>query len=198
MTDFGTIRQLVNIRQAAEMYGMELNRAGMVRCIFHGDRNPSMKIYDDHFHCYACGAHGDVTDLTAQLFCISKAEAVDKLYSDFGISGIRSPLTISPRKQELSKRELSLIMLDILTDYVAMLRYFREHYAPFSFDTELSPQFTESLQNLEYAEYLWDSWFDSTKTERAATAPGNNRPLYHSGAVLGRISRPYAQSKVRD
>ena len=168
MTDFGAVRQLVPLRQAAEMYGLEVNRSGMARCIFHGDKNPSMKIYDDHFHCYACGAHGDVTDITAQLFDISKAEAADKLCSDFGVSGQRSPPATHARKPELSNREISLIMLDILTDYCCMLRHFREHYAPFSFETELSPQFVESLQNLDYAEYLWDSWFDCTDDERAA------------------------------
>ncbi|MBP3855577.1 MAG: hypothetical protein IK990_08215 [Ruminiclostridium sp.] len=47
MTDFGTIRQLVDIRQAARMYGLEMNRAGVARCIFHGDKNPSMKMYRD-------------------------------------------------------------------------------------------------------------------------------------------------------
>ena len=126
-----------------------------------------MKIYDNHFHCYACGAHGDVTDLTAQLFGLSKNDAAEKICADFGISSTRSPPAAPARKRELTNREKALLMLDILTDYCCMLRYFREHYAPFSFDTELSPQFEESLQKLEYAEYLWDSWFDCTDDERA-------------------------------
>ena len=167
MRDFAEIRQLVNIRQAAEMYELEVNRSGMARCIFHRDKNPSMKMYNDHFHCYACGAHGDVTDLTAQLFGISKTEAADKLCADFGISPTRSPSAAPARKRELSNREKALLMLDILTDYCCMLRYFREHYAPFTFEKELSPQFVESLQKLEYAEYLWDAWFDCTEDERA-------------------------------
>lgn len=168
MIDFTEVRRLVDMRQAAEMYGLEVDRAGTVRCIFHGDNNPSMKLYDDHFHCYACGAHGDVTDLTAKLFGLSKNDAAEKLCSDFGISSTRSPPAAPARKRELSNREKAQLMLYILTDYCCMLRYFREHYAPFSFETELSPQFTESLQNLEYAEYLWDAWFDSTDDERAA------------------------------
>ena len=167
MTDFAGIRQLVNIRQAAEMYGLEVNRFGTARCVFHGDNNPSMKIYDDHFHCYACGAHGDVTDLTAQMFGLSKTEAAEKLCADFGISSTRSPPAVR-QKQELTNREKAQLALDILTDYIVMLRYFREHYAPFSFDTELSPEFIESLHNLEYAEYLWNEWFDSNEDERAA------------------------------
>ncbi|MBR5089167.1 MAG: DNA primase [Ruminiclostridium sp.] len=167
MTDFAGIRQLVNIRQAAEMYGLEVNRFGSARCVFHGDNNPSMKLYDDHFHCYACGAHGDVTDLTAQMFGLSKTEAAEKLCADFGITDTPPP-PAEKRKRELTVREKSLLALDILTDYIVMLRYFREHYAPFSFDTELSPEFTESLHNLEYAEYLWNEWFDSTEDERAS------------------------------
>ena len=167
MNNFAQIRQLVDIRQAAEMYGLEVNRFGTARCVFHGDNNPSMKIYDDHYHCYACGAHGDVTDLTAQMFGLSKSEAAEKLYADFGISSTRSPPAVR-QKQELTNREKAQLALDILTDYIVMLRYFREHYAPFSFDTELSPEFTESLHNLEYAEYLWNEWFDSTEDERTA------------------------------
>ena len=167
MNYYAQIRQLVNIRQAAEMYGLEVNRFGTARCVFHGDNNPSMKIYDDHFHCYACGAHGDVTDLTAQMFGLSKTEAAEKLCADFGITDIPPP-PAEKRKRELTNREKALLALDILTDYIVMLRYFREHYAPFSFDTELSPEFTKSLHNLEYVEYLWNEWFDSTDDERAA------------------------------
>ena len=167
MNNFAQIRQLVNIWQAAGIYGLEVNRFGTARCVFHGDNNPSMKIYDDHFHCYACGAHGDVTDLTAQMFGLSKTEAAEKLCADFGISSTRSPPAVR-QKRELTNRENAQLALDILTDYIVMLRYFREHYAPFSFDTELSPEFIESLHNLEYAEYLWNEWFDSTDDERAA------------------------------
>ena len=168
MTDFSSIRQLVDIRQAARMYGLEVNKFGSARCVFHGDNNPSMRLYDDHFHCYACGAHGDVTDLTAQMFGLTKAEAARKLRSDFGISDSSHPDAPKQYIRSVSDRDKSLLALNVLTDYIAMLRYFREHYAPFSFDTELSPQFTESLHNLEYAEYLWDEWFDSIEDERAA------------------------------
>ena len=167
MNNFAQIRQLVNIWQAAGIYGLEVNRFGTARCVFHGDNNPSMKIYDDHYHCYACGAHGDVTDLTAQMFGLSKTEAAEKLCADFGISSTRSPPAVR-QKRELTNRENAQLALDILTDYIVMLRYFREHYAPFSFDKELSPEFIESLHNLEYAEYLWNEWFDSTEDERAA------------------------------
>ena len=165
---FNAVREQIALPVVAQLYGIsDRNGYGNVRCIFHEDNTPSMKLYDDHFHCFGCGAHGDVTDLTAQMFGLSKTEAAEKLCADFGISSTRSPPAVR-QKRELTNRENAQLALDILTDYIVMLRYFREHYAPFSFDTELSPEFIESLHNLEYAEYLWNEWFDSTEDERAA------------------------------
>ena len=33
--------------------------------LFHDDKNPSMKV-DQRFHCFGCGADGDVIDFTAK------------------------------------------------------------------------------------------------------------------------------------
>ncbi|MGC8469484.1 MAG: CHC2 zinc finger domain-containing protein, partial [Acetobacteraceae bacterium] len=27
-------------------------------CPFHNEKTPSFYVYDDHFHCFGCGAHG--------------------------------------------------------------------------------------------------------------------------------------------
>lgn len=55
------IKQSVSMREAVEKYGLHPNRAGFISCPFHqGDRTPSMKIYKRNYHCYACGANGDV------------------------------------------------------------------------------------------------------------------------------------------
>ena len=71
MNFFESIKAAVTARQAAEHYGIECNRNGMARCPFHDDRTPSMKL-DARFHCFGCGADGDVIDLTAKLFGIGK------------------------------------------------------------------------------------------------------------------------------
>jgi hypothetical protein len=28
-------------------------------CPFHGEKTPSLSVYEDHWHCFGCGAHGD-------------------------------------------------------------------------------------------------------------------------------------------
>ena len=35
-----------------------------ILCPFHNDHSPSLELYaDGHYHCYVCGAHGDIEDL---------------------------------------------------------------------------------------------------------------------------------------
>lgn len=84
---FETVKQSVSLRQAASFYGLRVRRDGKALCPFHPDRHPSMQIYDDdHYYCFACGAHGDVIDLTADLFHLTQMEAVQKLAADFAIA----------------------------------------------------------------------------------------------------------------
>ena len=44
MNVFEAVKQSVTTRQAAERYGIKVNRNGMCACPFHNDKNPSMKV----------------------------------------------------------------------------------------------------------------------------------------------------------
>ena len=79
MNLFETVKAAVTPRMAAERYGLPIQQGGMVCCPFHADRTPSMKLNEDYFYCFGCGATGDVIDLAARLFDLSKYEAVQKL-----------------------------------------------------------------------------------------------------------------------
>ena len=48
MTIYEKAKSLVTAREAAEHYGLTVNRYGMALCPFHDDHNPSMKL-DDRF-----------------------------------------------------------------------------------------------------------------------------------------------------
>ena len=91
MNVFGTVKTSINTREAAARYGVEVNRHGKALCPFHNDRNPSLFVDDDHYHCFACGEHGDVIDFTAKLFGL-------KLYSRN--CGVSSVSVCSPTKQQ--------------------------------------------------------------------------------------------------
>ena len=67
MNVFEAVKQSVTTRQAAEHYGIRVGRNGMACCPFHNDKTPSMKL-DRRYHCFGCGADGDVIDFAAALY----------------------------------------------------------------------------------------------------------------------------------
>ena len=68
MNLFQNVKYGVNCREAAERYGVSVNRQGKALCPFHNDRHPSLYVADDHYYCFACGAHGDVIGFAANFF----------------------------------------------------------------------------------------------------------------------------------
>ena len=86
MDIFAEVRSRVDLRQAAELYGLKPNRAGFVRCPFHGDKTPSLKLWQDHWYCFGCHTGGSVIDLAAKLFSLTPLEAVKRLDRDFGLN----------------------------------------------------------------------------------------------------------------
>ena len=49
MNLFEIVKYGVSCREAAELYGVEVNRYGMALCPFHNDRHPSLYVADDHY-----------------------------------------------------------------------------------------------------------------------------------------------------
>ena len=99
---FEAVKQSVSTREAAEFYGIKVSRNGMACCPFHDDKNPSMKV-DQRFHCFGCGADGDVIDFTAKLFNLSPKEAAEKL-KPF----VRRPIVYTWNQVKFEKSSTSL------------------------------------------------------------------------------------------
>jgi DNA polymerase I-like protein with 3'-5' exonuclease and polymerase domains len=54
---------------------------GKVCCPFHDDSTPSLQFYDDHYHCFGCGAHGDAIDWLRDVEGIDYSAAAELLSS---------------------------------------------------------------------------------------------------------------------
>lgn len=56
------IKDSTTMKDVLARYGLpQPNKKGFIRCPFHsGDRNPSMKIYERDYYCFACGEGGDI------------------------------------------------------------------------------------------------------------------------------------------
>ena len=134
MTLFELVKQNICVPDAAEHYGLQVNRNGMCRCPFHEDRHPSMKLNERYFYCFGCGATGDVIDLVARLFGLNSYEAAQKLSQDFGIDPDKPPAAAALPKPERpllkAYRQEEVRCLRVLCDYLHLLERWMVQYAP--------------------------------------------------------------------
>lgn len=160
MSIYETVKAAISVKDAAEHYGLKVNRNGMACCPFHNDRHPSLKLNEDYFYCFGCGATGDVIDFTARLFGLSSYEAAQKLVADFGLDPDKPPAAAALRKSKYplvrAFRQDELYCRRVLNDYLRLLEDWRVQYSPHSPEEELDDRFVESCQMLDYVEHLAD------------------------------------------
>ena len=166
---FEVVKQSVTAREAAELYGIAVGRGGMACCPFHDDRHPSMKV-DTRFHCFGCGADGDVIDFTARFYDLSPKEAAEKLAQDFGLSyDSKAP----PRRSYVRQKSEAQVRKEkrehgwrVLTGYYHLLRKWEADYSPKTPDEAPHPRFLEAVQKKDYMGYLLDTFLDSSTEEQ--------------------------------
>ena len=166
---FEVVKQSVTAREAAELYGIAVGRGGMACCPFHDDRHPSMKV-DARFHCFGCGADGDVIDFTARLYDLSPKEAAEKLAQDFGLSyDSKAPPRrsyVRQKSEAQARKEKREHGWRVLTDYYHLLRKWEADYSPRTPDEDPHLRFLEAIQKKDYMAYLLDTFLDSSTEEQ--------------------------------
>ena len=86
MSIFEEVKQQLTITQVVEHYGFKVNRAGQFICPFHNDHKPSASIKNDYFHCFVCGAGGDLITFTAKYLGLSNLDACKELVKEFNLN----------------------------------------------------------------------------------------------------------------
>lgn len=159
MSIFEAVKQSVTTRQAAERYGIRVERNEMCRCPFHEDKTPSMKL-DRRYYCFGCGATGDVIDFVSRLRGIGSKEAASLLAHDFSISyEVGAGKTSKPQQQntdEQNYQHMERYCFRVLLDYYRLLCRWKEDYAPQTPKDGYHPRFVEALQRISLVEYLLD------------------------------------------
>ena len=167
---FEVVKQSVTVREAAELYGIAVGRGGMACCPFHDDRHPSLKLNEDYFYCFGCGATGDVTDFTARLYGLSPKEAAEKLAQDFGLAyDSKAPIRrnyVRQKSEVQLRKENREHAWRVLADYYHLLRKWEADYSPRTPDEDPHPRFLEAIQKKDYMGYLLDTFLDSSTEEQ--------------------------------
>ena len=99
MSVFKEVKEHIGADTVILDYGAKIGRNGMACCPFHADKHPSMKVDNDHYHCFGCGAHGDVISFVAQMEGLSNYDAACKIIKDY-----RLPINT---EKDISEEELS-------------------------------------------------------------------------------------------
>ena len=179
---FEAVKQSVSTRDAAAFYGIEVKRNGMACCPFHDDKNPSMKV-DQRFHCFGCGADGDVIDFTAKLFDLSPKEAAEKLAQDFGL--VYDSQAPPRRRYVRQKTEAQKFREDrqrcyrVLSDYYHLLKKWEADRSPRTPEEEPHPRFVEAIQKKPYVEYLLDLFLYESEEEQKAWIAEHTAGITH-------------------
>ena len=180
---FEMVKQSVTVREAAERYGIEVKRGGMACCPFHDDKNPSMKLNEEYFYCFGCGATGDVIDLTARLYNLSTKEAAEKLAQDFGLiydSQAPPRRNYVRQKTEAQKfREDRQHCYRVLSDYYYLLKKWEADRSPRTPEEEPHPRFVEAIQKKTYVEYLLDLFLYESEEEQKAWIAEHTAEITH-------------------
>ena len=186
MNLFEIVKYGVSCREAAELYGVEVNHYGMALCPFHNDRHPSLYVADDHYYCFACGEHGDVIDFVSKLFRLSLYDAARKLAADFHLTPDKPPSAaalhakrIRTEAQQLMENER--LCFSVLSDYARVLQDWKVQYAPQSPAEAPDERFVEACHKLDEVEYYLDILTSGNSYERSE--------VIHQQMVDGKLDR---------
>lgn len=163
------IKSRISAREMFDFYGFEVSRAGFVRCPLHGEKTPSLKVYDGDrgWKCFGCGAGSSVIDFVMQYFGLSFSDAQSKLNDDFNLClpiGVKlsrqeqneARRNAEERKKRIKEREkrhhsLQKAYDETFSEYVR-LAIVRES-APKSPQTPITDEFAFALRNITDVEY---------------------------------------------
>lgn len=106
---------LDELRSRVSLSGLVGRKVKLVRrgreyaglCPFHHEKTPSFYVVEDKsfFHCFGCGAHGDVIGFVMRADNLDFIEAVEKLAGEAGLAVPRA----TPQERERAQRQKTLL-----------------------------------------------------------------------------------------
>ena len=195
---FEVVKQSVSPKAAAEQYGIEVKRGGMARCPFHPDQSPSLKLNDDYYYCFGCGATGDVIDFVAHLFHINNKEAAEKIAADFGLQYDSRVPYVLPRRTATAvqiQKQRESYTYGVLIRYHRQLQEWLEWYSPQSPEQEIDSRYVEAIHRKDYVEYLIDIFLSGSPEEKISLCSERNPDIRSIAHRLTQLANENKQFK---
>lgn len=147
------IKQQYSMREIVGRYGFQPNRAGFIHCPFHtGDKGASMKIYEKDFHCFGCGANGDIFTFIMKMDNVDFKEAFQSLGGTYEKPNFSSKLAVyrAQKRAEMRAKEEERIKNEVQLNnlLIGAYRWGMKYNLP------LSEAWCENYNKLQYQFYL--------------------------------------------
>lgn len=198
-TNAEVIKQNVSMYDIFIRYGLKHGRGGAICCPFHREKTPSFKIYQNgkKFHCFGCGADGDVISFAMKYYGITYGQAITRLASEFGIHvaggktlTIKERVKIQETRRKRKQEEESLnAEKDRLFDaYILACNELTRlegnliMHKPKTVTGPFKELYCEALHKLPYQRYKCDMAEITLRDFEERRSSGNER--YNSGAAI--------------
>lgn len=168
--NFKHVKESVDIVEAAQRYGLMVDRNKKSICPFHSDTKPSLSFKGNYYTCFSCGAKGSVIDLTQKLLNLEKPiDALKQLNNDFNLNMefTRAADPVSAVKISDAEKEKLKVVLDELNqwcdqkyiEYEKRLSDYMEYVAklePAKTDEERESRYLESVKFINITQFRMD------------------------------------------
>lgn len=118
----------VNMTDVADMCGLRVYRGAYLKCPFHKDDTPSLKLYAHRFYCFGCHAGGDVVDFVSRYHGESQMGALRRINDAFnlGLPLDKRPTLRDQRSTDRTRTatEIEKYINDRVLEILKALEYF--------------------------------------------------------------------------
>ncbi len=139
-------------------YGLKVNRAGFTACPFHNEKTPSMKVYSDGYHCFGCGAHGDIFTFTQHMSKCDFKTAFQMLGGTYEKPTFESKMAM--RKLEMEKQKRAKEQAELLAKRKRCNELIDEYRDRLKVATPMSDEWCECTNKLQIQLYLHEQLND--------------------------------------
>ncbi|MDD6571128.1 MAG: CHC2 zinc finger domain-containing protein [Thermoflexaceae bacterium] len=131
------IKQQYSMRDIVERYGLHPNRSGFIHCPFHAeDKGASMKIYERDYHCFGCGANGDIFSFIQKMENCDFKTAFYSLGGSYEKPTFESKLSVYKQRKREQERRNKRVKDEkerkLNNDLISIYRRYIDQSEPFS------------------------------------------------------------------
>ena len=147
------IKESISMIDVCHRYSLKVTSKGFIRCPFHNEKTPSLKIYPNNtWHCFGCGMGGDVFSFVSRMENVSFKEAFEIL------GGTKDKTFNKEWKKQNRKRE------DKTAYYKSELHFWDKMWANVKRLTKELPPYSDEWVKAINLEPLivmeWEHYFD--------------------------------------